>query len=53
MGASVPENNLPVFVYRQAKGAGSCGAGIGHRVAERIGGRAIAYGSAVNECGGK
>ena len=53
MGVSMHENHRPVFVYRQAEGAGSCGARIGHRVAERVGSRAIAYSSAVNEDGGK
>ena len=36
-------------VYRQAAGAGSCGARIRHRVAVSGGGPAVAYGSAVNE----
>ena len=40
------------FVYRQAEGAGSYGARNRHRVAERVGAPAVAYGSAVNESGG-
>ena len=40
------------LVSRQAVSAGSCGARNRHRVAERVGGQSVAYGSAVNECGG-
>jgi hypothetical protein len=39
------------LVHRQAEGAGSLSTGCRHRVAVRLGGPAVAYGSAVNKGG--